>query len=245
VHILGEIVEAKDFDDDNLYIFSEMRLHDEWVWDDQDYTDPRATKTDEPDLINRGRSITQMSRAVPRGKEREPVSYFCFPINWSLVASDHALLGKWPEVCLQVNSCDDWGRHRIEGYGFLQIPNEPGFYRVEVPTFRPVEDLYAEVYSYYLGGSVRIEDPWEMSATFSFDEESNKSSVNRYGLTTISAGQVVVQFSVVVQTVYEQQRIRKDVSEVQLKQKSELAWRQKERKTQEVMERTLTSYYNA
>jgi len=238
-------VEAKDFEEDNLYVFSEMRLHDQWIWDDQDYADPRATKTDEPDLINRARSITQMSRAVPRGKEREPVSYFCFPVNYNLHATTDALLGKWPEVCLQVNSCDDWGRHRIQGYGFLQIPNEPGFYRVTVPTYRPIEDLYTEVYSYYLGGSVRIENPWEMSSTFTLDEESEETSINRYGLTTISAGDVVVQFSVVVQTIIEQQRKRKFAADVQLKQKSELAWRQKEKKTQAVMEKTLTTFYNA
>jgi hypothetical protein len=55
------------------------------------------------------------------------VHHFCFPVLWSFLVTEQGLAGKWPEVLVQVNSCDTWGRHRIQGYGFLKFPNTPGF----------------------------------------------------------------------------------------------------------------------
>lgn len=35
-------------------------------------------------------------------------------------------LPKWPRVLLEVSSLDYWDRHRIEGYGFVDLPCRPG-----------------------------------------------------------------------------------------------------------------------
>ena len=35
-------------------------------------------------------------------------------------------LPKWPRVLIQVASLDYWDRHRVEGCGFLDLPNTPG-----------------------------------------------------------------------------------------------------------------------
>ena len=53
-------------------------------------------------------------------------SHFCFPLDYQFVAQREAM-NKRPYIILQVNSVDSWNRHRIEGYGFLRIPEQPGY----------------------------------------------------------------------------------------------------------------------
>jgi hypothetical protein len=57
---------------------------------------------------------------------------------------------------MQVNSVDEWSRHRIEGYSFVRFPTEPGFHEIEVESWRPRASLDSEIHSFFLGGSVRI-----------------------------------------------------------------------------------------
>ena len=35
-------------------------------------------------------------------------------------------LPKMPRVLLEVSSLDYWDRHRVEGYGYMDIPDRPG-----------------------------------------------------------------------------------------------------------------------
>ena len=71
--------------------------------------------------------------------------------------SFRALTSQRPYLLLQVNSVDDWGRHRIEGYGFIRFPVEPGYHKLEVETWRPRGSLSDEIHSFFLGGGIRIQ----------------------------------------------------------------------------------------
>jgi Meckel syndrome type 1 protein len=237
VYILGELTSAKDFDEDNIYIFLETRLPEGWDYNTEDYDDPRITDSDLSDLTNRPRNITQISKASPQGYNRKPVNYFSFPLSWALAASSAALVSEWPKVLVQVNSCDAWGRHKILGYGFLQFPPSPGFYQLSVHTCRPVENLYAEVHGFYLGGAVRVENPWELTDSTVMNEEGEKAPVNRYGFRTQSAGQVNFQLSVVVQTNAELLKQVEIAEGVNRRQKKELKWKREQRKTQQIINR--------
>ncbi|OMJ83064.1 hypothetical protein SteCoe_16100 [Stentor coeruleus] len=237
VYIIGELLSAKNFEEDNIYVFLETKLPEGWEYNTEDYDDPRIKESDESDLINRTRNITQISKAVPTGFKRKPISYFSFPLAWSFMASDSALLEEWPKVSVQVNSADSWGKHKILGYGFLQFPPKPGFYQISVPTCRPVENLYSEVHSFYLGGSVRVEDPWEMAKSTVCNEEGERSTVNRYGFRTQSGGKVNFQLSVVVQTNAELLKQVEITEAINRKQKKELKWKREQRKTQQIINR--------
>ena len=239
VSVVGELTTAKDFSEDNLYVTLETRLPEGWHWNLEDYEDPRATETDESDLINRGRAITQLARAVPYGEERKPVAHFSFPLSWSFLASPQGLQTAWPQVLIQVNSCDSWHRYRIEGYGFLQLPTQAGFHQLSVRTYRPLENLYAEVYSFFLGGSVKVENPWDMAQTFTLDEEGQKTNVNRFGLATVSSGKVLFNLSVAIQEHGLMEQARKQAKALNHKQKTELAWRSQEKKAHFVLGQTL------
>ena len=72
---------------------------------------------------------------------------------------------------MQVNSVDDWGRHRIEGYGWVRIPLEAGYHTLEVETWRPRGSLHSEVFSYFLGGSIRLLKLEELIRTKYLDEQ--------------------------------------------------------------------------
>jgi Meckel syndrome type 1 protein len=250
VYIMGELTSAKNFEEDNIYISLETRLpSEEWEFNTEDYDDPRIQPEDQSDLINRVESITHTSRSIPFGQKRKPVSYFSFPLAWSLRASDSALLSEWPKVCIKVNSVDSWGKHKILGYGFLEFPPQAGFYKLSIPTCRPVEDLYSEVHSFYLGGSVRVEDPWELSKSFVLNELGEKSQVNRYGFRTQSGGKVNFQLSIVIQTNTELLRQVEMVETINKKQKKELKWKREQRKRKQLIERekdkrTVTGHYD-
>ena len=58
VTIMGELVSAQNFEDDDVYIFLEVKLPEGWSFNTEDYLDPRATETDTPDLCNRARTVT-------------------------------------------------------------------------------------------------------------------------------------------------------------------------------------------
>lgn len=71
---------------------------------------------------------------------------------------------------MQINSTDSYGRHRIEGYCFLNIPMKTGSFKFEVPCYKPREDNYMKVFSYFLGGSRKIPDLKEIAKSSSKNE---------------------------------------------------------------------------
>jgi hypothetical protein len=99
-------------------------------------------------------------------------------------------VNKRPHLLFQVNSVDSWDRHRIEGYGFVRLPMEPGYHEIEVDTWRPRGSIMTEIHSFFLGGSVRILKLDEMIRTQYLDENGQSDIVNRFGLETEDAGKV-------------------------------------------------------
>ncbi len=70
-----------------------------------------------------------------------------------------------PYILFQVNSKDSWNRHRIEGYGYLRMPAQPGYHQMEIDCWRPRASLQAEIKGFFLGGSVRIHKLEEITRT--------------------------------------------------------------------------------
>ena len=87
-----------------------------------------------------------------------------------------------PKIYFQVASQDGWGRHRTEGYAYLDIPSEPGknsllslfcfffkfnelfsknkgFYHENLNCWRPRGDsIFNELRRFFIGGSHELED---------------------------------------------------------------------------------------
>lgn len=158
---------------------------------------------EETSEYNKRKSVTQVSCASveastdpedPEGTQY--VSHFCFPFDYQFLAMEHLSASKRPHLLFQVNSVDDWGRHRIEGYGFVRLPIEPGFHELEVETWRPRGSLMSEIHSFFLGGSVRIMRLEELVRTRHFDESGRADIVNRFGLETEDAGRIRINLNI-------------------------------------------------
>ena len=63
-----------------------------------------------------------------------------------------------PTIYFQVNSLDYWERHRVEGYGMLKIPTDPGSYQTYIQTFRPVGSFVHELRRFFVGGGPMLTD---------------------------------------------------------------------------------------
>jgi Meckel syndrome type 1 protein len=101
-----------------------------------------------------------------------------------------------PYLLLQINSVDEWARHRIEGYGFVRFPDTPGYHQITVNTWRPRASLDTEIHSFFLGGSVRIQKIEELVRTRYVSSDDYDDIVNRFGLETEDAGKVTVNINI-------------------------------------------------
>jgi len=137
----------------------------------------------EEDNINKLKSVSQLSEAyVELFKNDDNVSTFeqeentykhnyCLPFELELLCHDYILESSNPKLLLQVNSVDSYNRHRTEGYCFLNIPMETGFFKYEIPCYKPREDNFMKVFSYHLGGSRKIPDLREIAKASSKNEK--------------------------------------------------------------------------
>ena len=122
------------------------------------------------------KSVTHTSKACVELVDDEEnvegtqyVSHFSFPLDFQMLAQTEKLADR-PYLLLQVNSIDAWSRHRVEGYGFVRFPSEPGYHKLEVETWRPRGSLTSEIHSFFLGGSIRIHKLEEIIRTKFIDE---------------------------------------------------------------------------
>ena len=54
-------------------------------------------------------------------------------------------------MIIQVNSLDEWGTYRIEGYGFFEIPKVAGTHKIRVPTWKPQQSDESKAHSFFIG----------------------------------------------------------------------------------------------
>ena len=50
-----------------------------------------------------------------------------------------------------MNSNDSWGRSKVEGYGFCEIPKIPGFHEIKVKTWKPKMAIDDQINSFFIG----------------------------------------------------------------------------------------------
>jgi hypothetical protein len=117
-----------------------------------------------------------------------------------------------------VNSKDDWNRHRVEGYGFLRLPIEPGYHTLEVETWRPRGSITTEIHSFFLGGSMRLMKLEELIRTRHLDENGHTDIVNRFGLETEDAGKIQININICYQNKLTYKAVRKEYNMVKQKE---------------------------
>ncbi|XP_056267240.1 Meckel syndrome type 1 protein isoform X2 [Pseudoliparis swirei] len=169
----GEIVSAKGFEYDNLYIHFFMELPNNWS------SLPFQSLS----------GVTQTCRARTLGKEH--VALFSFPFSFEAFymseKETEEAAPQWPVIYFKVLSLDSWQRFRTEGYGYLLFPATPGKHSMTCHTWRPLQaGPVSALRRFFIGGSPELEDLSYVRIPSTFQGER----LSRFGFCTESTGSV-------------------------------------------------------
>lgn len=236
VNIFGEISCLSEFTAESLYLFYEFYLPYGWKIDNEnDYSLIYKEMNYKNENHNRLKSISQISTGYVNDKafsfsKGENYSYnrgiefknldslihnFSLPFDVELLGHNLILDSMQPKMLIQVNSVDSWGRHRIEGYTFVNVPIKTGSFSLDVACYKPEEDHAMKIFSYFLGGSRKIPDLKELAKAASGNDMNFQTVLNRYGIHTQYSGTVHLNFNV---TIQEKSIMNKARSEVKNRQ---------------------------
>ena len=184
-------------------MFEVLIPEDGWIFEDVNEFEIFGVVRDNTVEYNKRKTVTHISQGrVEHTEDLEDedstkfCSHFCFPFDYQFLAKDATIETSRPYILLQVNSIDEWNRHRIEGYGFIRMPIDPGYHQLEVQTWRPRASLDSEIHSFFLGGSVRVQKLEELVRTKFVDSNGIDDIVNRFGLETEDSGSVKVNINI-------------------------------------------------
>ncbi|XP_003378024.1 26S proteasome non-ATPase regulatory subunit 14 [Trichinella spiralis] len=186
----GEITSAEDFEYSHLLVHYFLDIPKGWVCK-SDKTSGVTQTCLVKNIRNNGRS-----------------AYFAFPIELELcldldyyyVSEDYPM---WPQLFLTVMSLDTYNRYRLEGYGYMSLPADPGISEHIVNTWRPAEDVVSNLRRFFIGGSFELEDVLCCRYAKSFEVLHFISYVytffgerilSKYGFRTVSSGSVKLKF---------------------------------------------------
>lgn len=202
VNIVGQIDYLSGFNKECLYLFYEFELPLGWKIDNENeyYEIYKSENLIEED-INKLKSISQRSIGEFYVKKHGEILHnLNMPFELELLGHKKIMDKMFPKLLIQVNSVDNEGRHRIEGYSFLSIPNTSGYYNVKVVSYKPIEDKDMKIFSFFLGGSRRIPDLKDIAKSSGCLNENNiPTALNRYGIKTTASGYINISFNVSIQ----------------------------------------------
>ncbi|KAK2168670.1 hypothetical protein LSH36_15g14053 [Paralvinella palmiformis] len=184
VMVYGEIVSAKNFENDDLFVSYFIDLPNGWF---------------APALQHlSGVTHTCSTKCVGR----EDVAYFSFPFEFELFYKADSTYDedgtiRWPLFYVEVSSLDSWQRYRTEGYSHMTLPTTAGCSVQELNCWRPVgRSLISELRRFFVGGNAELEDPTYTAIPSTFEGKH----LSKYGFKTVSAGSVTVKFNIVQQS---------------------------------------------
>uniref|UniRef100_A0A667WYX1 MKS transition zone complex subunit 1 n=1 Tax=Myripristis murdjan TaxID=586833 RepID=A0A667WYX1_9TELE len=137
----GEIVSAKGFEYDNLYIHFFMELPNNWS----------------------SLPFWSLSGVTQTCRTKDNVAFFSYPFTFEAFQNNEKEPGEsclqWPVMYFKVLSLDFWQRYRTEGYGYLVLPVTPGKHVITCHAWRPLQTGTVSVLRrFFIGGSPELED---------------------------------------------------------------------------------------
>lgn len=163
VHLIGQIVEAADFEDRSLFTRWTINTGPYWKV-----------------LEGFSEGQTQLSSSTETGTNH----------SWSHPVDVHFVtrgLQGWPRFEFQVWGVDWLGKCNISAYGFMSIPTRPGFHELECSTWRPVGDFRRRVIDYITGYRMHLVDPSDI-----ISNGLNRHVIQSMSMGTIKAELTVV-----------------------------------------------------
>ncbi|KAJ3342174.1 Pleiotropic negative transcriptional regulator [Gonapodya sp. JEL0774] len=154
-----EIVSAHNFVNGGIYIQYMLDFPDCWeVWS------PVIGVGGQTGPHSRAGEVTACTQIVDSAWDWQRGGWFA-ALGYSVeavaevVAQQHdARPTPYPILYLQVCSVDTWQKYRVEGYGQLRIPTNPGDYDLDIATWRPLPRPAEKMQEHFLGGMRILED---------------------------------------------------------------------------------------
>jgi hypothetical protein len=125
-----------------------------------------------------------------------------FQLDWQLACKTESLIRRGPVIIFEVSTTDSWGRYHLEGYSFLELPRKEGHYQLASHFWKPYESLSSQVFSYFLGGAVKVKDIVEIAASSLKMGEGIDSVMNRFTLKTLTSGKIKLSMNISTQNQY-------------------------------------------
>ncbi|KAJ3413287.1 Pleiotropic negative transcriptional regulator [Chytridiales sp. JEL 0842] len=209
VNIFGEIISAANFNGSTLYVRYLLDLGEGWSPD-----------TNEMHLMS---GYTQASSCVYNPDIHTWEARFAYPIEAEIISSREGVDVTWPKMFFEICSMDQWDRHVVEGYGYLDIPRnsgnvysmisikyftklKSGTFTFDIPTWRPSTSSLGRMKSAFVGGSSELED----LAYGAIPTGHKGSLLNKYGFQTETSGTIQVRLNCVQQSsVYSKEKSMK------------------------------------
>ncbi|KAJ8043977.1 Meckel syndrome type 1 protein [Holothuria leucospilota] len=183
--VLGEIISAKNYEYNSLYVHYFVELPKDWS----------------ADRSQEMAGVTQTCQTKEVNKEN--IAYFSHPFDIEMFYKPDELednedkMPQWPQIFVEVLSIDSWHRYRTEGYGYIAIPSSPGTHVLEIQTWRPVgRSIFDDLRRFFIGGSPELEDPTYVSVPTTHDGKI----LSRFGFRTETTGSVTVKLHVMQQS---------------------------------------------
>uniref|UniRef100_A0A4W6DDB5 MKS transition zone complex subunit 1 n=1 Tax=Lates calcarifer TaxID=8187 RepID=A0A4W6DDB5_LATCA len=169
----GEIVSAKGFEYDNLYIHFFMELPN--IYSTIYYS-----------------CLLQIGPACRSSLSQGCVcSFFSYPFSFEAFymseKESEESIPQWPVLYFKVLSLDSWQCYRTEGYGYLLFPAMPGKHTITCHTWRPLQTgTVSALRRFFIGGSPELEDHSYVRIPGTFKGER----LSRFGFCTETTGSV-------------------------------------------------------
>lgn len=135
LHIIGQIIDAQDFDDRSLFLKYTINAGSCWKI-----------------LEGFTEGQTHLSTSGATGN----LQSWSHPID--VHYSTRGLQG-WPRIEFQVWGVDWLGKCNISAYGFMSLPTRPGQHELTCSTWRPVGDFRRRLIDYITGYRMHLVDP--------------------------------------------------------------------------------------
>jgi len=181
--IFGEIVSARKFDENSIYIQYSLELPKYWKKND----------THLPKQMLFGN--TQSTDFIYDPPTDDYEARFAYPFEFDLLNAHYDPFIKWPVIYFHVCTKDKWCRNVTLGYGYYNIPWLPGHYDEIINTWRAYPSINERMGQYFVGRTLTLED----ISYINFPKGFNKKYLNKYGFQTETSGSIRIRLNIVHQ----------------------------------------------
>ncbi|ORX76825.1 hypothetical protein BCR32DRAFT_248414 [Anaeromyces robustus] len=183
IMIFGEIVSARKFEENSIYIQYSLELPKYWKKND----------TNSPKQMLFGN--TQSTDFIYDPPTDDYEARFAYPFEFDLLNAHYDPFIKWPVIYFHVCTKDKWCRNTTLGYGYYNIPWLPGHYDETINTWRAYPSISERMGQYFVGRTLTLEDITYVN----FPKGFNKKYLNKYGFQTETSGSIRIRLNIVHQ----------------------------------------------